>query len=76
MDELAYIKKLAGVKEYKGYTEYQIDENPSITAAGIKKKEKKLGLRPGDPDWIKLWFSKPYMTGAVQFRGRKKWKYF
>ena len=76
MDELAYIKKLAGVNEYKGYTEYQIDENPSITAAGIKKKEKKLGLRPGDPDWFKLWFSKPYMTGAVQFRGRKKWKYF
>jgi len=72
MDELAYIKKLAGVNEYKGYTEYQIDENPSITAAGIKKKEKKLGLRPGDPDWFKLWFSKPYMTGAVQFRGRKK----
>ena len=76
MDELAYIKKLAGVNEFKGYTEYQIDENPSITAAGIKKKEKKLGLRPGDPDWFKLWFSKPYMTGAVQFRGRKKWKYF
>ena len=74
MDELAYIKKLAGVNEFKGYTEYQIDENPSITAAGIKKKEKKLGLRPGDPDWFKLWFSKPYMTGAVQFRGRKKTK--
>ena len=72
MDELAYIKKLAGVNEYKGYTEYQIDENPSITAAGIKKKEKNLGRRPGDPDWFKLWFSKPYMTGAVQFRGRKK----
>ena len=72
MDELEHIKKLAGVNEFKGYTEYQIDENPSITAAGIKKKEKKLGLNPGDPDWFKLWFSKPYMTGAVQFRGRKK----
>tara|TARA_B100001559_G_C16185923_1_gene477606 strand:- start:111 stop:329 length:219 start_codon:yes stop_codon:yes gene_type:complete len=72
MDELEHIKKLAGVNEFKGYTEYQIDENPSITAAGIKKKEKKLGLKPGDPEWFKLWFSKPYMTGAVQFRGRKK----
>tara|TARA_X000000368_G_scaffold308098_1_gene246054 strand:+ start:1391 stop:1609 length:219 start_codon:yes stop_codon:yes gene_type:complete len=72
MDELEHIKKLAGVNEFKGYTEYQIDENPSITAAGIKKKEKKLGLKPGDPDWFKLWFSKPYMTGAAQFRGRKK----
>ena len=72
MDELEHIKKLAGVNEFKGYTEYQIDENSSITAAGIKKKEKKLGLKPGDPEWFKLWFSKPYMTGAVQFRGRKK----
>ena len=32
MDELAYIKKLAGVNEFKGYTEYQIDENPSMKA--------------------------------------------
>jgi len=66
------LKKLAGVNEFKGFTEYQIDENPSITAAALKKKEKKMGLKPGDADWFKLWFSKPYMTGPVQFRGRKK----
>lgn len=69
IDEL---KKLAGVNEFQGYSEYKIDENPSLTAAELKKKEKKMGLKPGDPDWFKLWFSKPYMTGAVQFRGRKK----
>ena len=34
------LKKLAGVNEFKGFTEYQIDENPSITAAELKKKEK------------------------------------
>ena len=72
MDDLERIKKLAGVNEFKGYTEYMLDENPSETAAELKKKEKKLGLKPGDPDWFKLWFSKPYMTGQVQFRGRKK----
>jgi hypothetical protein len=66
------LKKLAGVNEFKGFTEYQIDENPSITATELKKKEKKMGLKPGDADWFKLWFSKPYMTGPVQFRGRKK----
>ena len=70
--DITTLKRLAGINEFKGYTEYQIDEKPSITAAGIKQKEKKLGLKPGDPDWFKLWFSKPYMTGAVQFRGRKK----
>lgn len=66
------LKRLAGVNEFKGYTEYKIDENPSLTAAGIKAREKKMGIKPGDQEWFKLWFSKPYMTGSVQFRGRNK----
>ena len=70
--DIATLKRLAGINEFQGYSEYQIDENPSITAAKIKDKEKKLGLKPGDADWFKLWFGKPYMTGQVQFRGRKK----
>lgn len=72
MDELQDIKRLAGVGEFKGYSEYKIDENPSETAAELKKKEKRLGLKPGDKDWFKLWFSKPYMTGATQFRVVKR----
>ena len=38
----------------------------------LKKKEKAMGLKPGDKDWFKLWFSKPYMNGPTQFRGRTK----
>ena len=66
------LKKLAGINEFQGYTEYKIDENPSITATALKQKERDMGIKPGDKDWFKLWFSKPYMTGQVQFRGRKK----
>jgi|TARA_B110000977_G_scaffold112952_1_gene146285 hypothetical protein len=75
MDELERIIQLAGVNEYKGYSEYKIDENPSITATALKQKEKKLGLKPGDQDWFKLWFNRPYMTNQNMpqgFRGRKK----
>lgn len=72
MDELEYIKKLAGVNEFKGYTEYKVDENPSITATALKQKERDMGVKPGDQEWFKLWFSKPYMTGVPKFRGRKK----
>ena len=72
MDELEYIKKLAGVNEFKGYTEYKIDENPSQTATALKQKERDMGIKPGDQEWFKLWFSKPYMTGVPKFRGRKK----
>ena len=63
------LKELAGVNEFKGYTEYTL-ENMSITANELKKKEKANNIKPGDKEWFELWFSKPYMTGAT-FRGRK-----
>ena len=64
------LKRLAGI--YKPYKEDSFGENMSATATALRQKERKLGLKPGDPDWFKLWFSKPYMTGPVQFRSRKK----
>ena len=70
MDELADIIRLAGVNEFKGYTEYTL-ENMSQTATAIKQKEKENNIKPGDKEWFELWFSKPYMTGHT-FRGRKK----
>jgi hypothetical protein len=70
VDELEYIKKLAGVNEFKGYTEYTL-EDMSQTATELKKKEKANNIKPGDKEWFELWFSKPYMTGHT-FRGRKK----
>jgi hypothetical protein len=69
MDDLEYIKKLAGVNEYKGPQEYT-PENISYAAAETKQKEKEMGIKPGDPEWFELWFSLPYMTGSG-FRGRK-----
>lgn len=62
------LKKLAGITDSKTST----GENMSVTATNLRKKEREMGLRPGDPDWFKLWFSRPYMTGPVKFKGRKK----
>jgi len=70
VDELEYIKKLANVNEFKGYTEYTL-EDMSQTATDLKQIEKDRGIKPGDKEWFELWFSKPYMTGH-KFRGRKK----
>ena len=69
--EIEELKRLAGINEFSGYTEYKIDENPSLTVAELKKKEKENNIKPGDKEWFELWFSKPYMTGHT-FRGRKK----
>jgi hypothetical protein len=72
MDEIKTLQKLAGIGSFQGYTPFQVDENPSITATAVRKKEKEMGVKPGDKEWFKLWFSKPYMTGTPKFRGRKK----
>ena len=45
--DIATLQKLAGIHEFKGYTEYTL-EDMSQTASDLKKKEKKLGLKPGD----------------------------
>ena len=65
------LKKLAGVDVIRN-DNHQSLENISHTAQALKDKEKRLGLKPGDPEWFKLWFSRPYMTGTPTFRGRKK----
>ena len=68
--DIATLQRLAGIHEFKGYTEYTV-ENMSQTATELKKKERELNIKPGDKEWFELWFSKPYMTGHT-FRGRKK----
>ena len=70
MDDLEYIKKLAGVNEFKGYTEYTL-ENISDAANSNRRKEREQNIKPGDKEWFELWFSQPKLTGAT-FRGRKK----
>jgi hypothetical protein len=72
MNDIERLKKLAGINTYSN--SMPSVENISHTAQALRDKEKKLGLKPGDPEWFKLWFSLPYMTGSVQkkFKGRKK----
>ena len=69
-DSIEELKKLAGVNEFKGYTEYTL-ENISDAANSNAKKMRDKNIRPGDPEWFRLWFSLPKMSGSG-FRGRKK----
>ena len=69
--DIKTLQKLAGINEFKGYKPVSL-ENMSFTADALKQKEKRLGVKPGDRDWFKLWFSNPYLNGPIQFRGRKK----
>lgn len=60
MDPLAEIIRLAGVKQYKNSVD---GSNISITGNQKGELMKKNNIRPGTPEWFKLWFSKPYLTG-------------
>ena len=65
MDELAQLKRLAGVNAYKGLQAYDINEGSNISITGNEKGQlmKKHDIKPGTEAWFKLWFSLPYMTG-------------
>ena len=63
LDEL---RKLAGITQST-----QPKENMSITGTEKARIQRKKNIQPGTEEWFKLWFSRPYMTGAG-FRGRKK----
>lgn len=72
MDDLERLKHLAGITEFKGWTEYTL-ENISVTGSEKRKIEREKNIKPGTDEWFKLWFSLPGLTGkAPAFRGRKK----
>ena len=62
MDELADIKRLAGITEFSGLQPYG-GSNISITGMTNQALERKHNIKPGTDEWFKLWFSKPYLTG-------------
>jgi hypothetical protein len=68
--ELKAIQYLAGLgsqarlQEYRAHTA-AINNGSNISVTGNEKGElmKKHNIKPGTPEWFKLWFSLPYMTG-------------
>lgn len=66
MDDLDRLKKLAGVvpASFSGMKPYEMPgSNISVTAQEKINHQKNNDIRPGDPEWFKLWFAKPYLTG-------------
>lgn len=64
------LKTLAGIKPFQGLTAY---EGSNISVTGNEKAEimKKHNIKPGTPEWFRLWFAKPYLTGETPFDTKK-----
>ena len=63
--ELKAIQHLAGLGADARLHEMRANQGSNISVTGDSKGElmKKHNIKPGTPEWFKLWFSLPYMTG-------------
>ena len=73
--DIADLQHLAGIKnKFTGFTPY-VPENISHIGTEKAKIQRKNNIKPGDEEWFKLWFSRPYWKGQEYppgLRGRKK----
>jgi len=70
--DIKTLQRLAGINEFKGYIKYTPEDplggsNVSITGMEKRELEKKHNIKPGTPEWFKLWFSLPFMTGEKPY---------
>lgn len=72
MDDILDLKRLAGLsdlnkgelQEYKGIGSVSTEgSNISKTAQEKIEYQNENDIKPGSPEWFRLWFSKPYLTG-------------
>lgn len=65
-DPIHELKALSGLGGQARLHEYRATSyGKSFGQSGQEKADimRKNNIRPGDPEWFKLWFSLPYMTG-------------
>lgn len=58
--DLQTLKKLAGISNTN---EPSMGENLSITGTRKAEYQRKHNIKPGTPEWFKLWFAQPKLTG-------------
>ena len=58
--DLQTLKKLAGISNSN---EPSMGENLSIVGTRKAEYQKKHNIKPGTPEWFKLWFAQPKLTG-------------
>lgn len=66
---LSSIGNLGKLQEYKGPESQMANQgsNPSITAMEKIDYQNTNNIQPGTPEWFRLWFSLPYLTGEKPF---------
>lgn len=65
--ELKIVQTLAGLGANERLAEYRSKlnqgSNITVTATENARIQREQNIKPGTPEWFKLWFSRPFMTG-------------
>lgn len=61
MDDLNALRKLAGITKSPA-VDFDTKKNDAEKKNKIMKKYK---IHPGSPEWFRLWFAKPHITGEL-----------
>jgi hypothetical protein len=70
--ELKIVEYLAGLnaqnrlQEYNLHLQNQNNEGSNISKTAFEKSQlmKKHNIKPGTPEWFKIWFTLPYLTNT------------
>ena len=59
------LRALAGIKNLASMQPVSFGQGSNVSITGTEKAQiqREHKIEPGTPDWFKLWFSKPYLTG-------------
>jgi hypothetical protein len=65
VQELKILSGMGGLGGEARLHEYRANQGSNISVTGMEKANlmKTHNIKPGTPEWFKLWFSLPYMTG-------------
>lgn len=61
MTDIERLKRLAGITGHAN--ESILPANISHTGTEKAKLQRKHNIKPGTPEWFKLWFARPHLTG-------------
>jgi hypothetical protein len=64
------LKRLAGIQNNS--SEPSMGENISHTGTAKAEYQRKHNIRPGTPEWFRLWFAQPRLTGENPMPRSKK----
>lgn len=70
--EITRLQFLGGIGNRARLQEYRATEGSNISKTAAEKVAimKRDNIEPGTPEWFRLWFSLPYLTGEKPIRSK------